>query len=56
MDDPIRHMDSGAEHPNGFFARLQFLSNLLRWLASFIQLTDDEQTAAGIYLDGQHDQ
>lgn len=55
MDDPIQHQESGPPPPDGLFVRLQLLSNLLHWLARLIHLTADEQTAAGIYLDGQHD-
>lgn len=34
-----------------FWVSLPILGNLIKWLASLIQLTEEEQEEAGIYLD-----
>lgn len=51
MDNSFRQQESGTQEPGGFFASLQIFNGILQWLASLVQLTEDEQEDAGIYLD-----
>jgi len=55
MDNPFRQSESDTQRSSGFLASLQIFDDILHWLASFIQLTEEEQADAGIYLGGQHD-
>lgn len=55
MDNPFRQPEPDTQRSNGFLASLQFIDGILQWLASLVQLTEEEQEDAGIYLDGQHD-
>jgi len=55
MDNPFRQPESDTQRSSGFLASLQIFDDILHWLASFIQLTEEEQADAGIYLGGQHD-
>jgi hypothetical protein len=45
MDTSLRQQESDTKQPGGFLA-------ILYWLLSLIQLTEEEQDEAGIYLDG----
>ena len=53
MDNPIRQQRSDTQQPSGFFASLQIFDSLLNWLAGLIQMTEEEQKDAGIYLGDQ---
>lgn len=56
MDNPFRQPESDTQRWSGFLlAGLQIIDDILHWLASIIQLTEEEQADAGIYLGGQHD-
>jgi hypothetical protein len=56
MDNPFRQPEPDTQRSNGvLLASLQFIDGILQWLASLVQLTEEEQEDAGIYLDGQHD-
>ena len=44
-----------SKQPDGISAILQVFHRILRWLAGFIQLTEDEQREAGIYPGYQQD-
>jgi hypothetical protein len=37
--------------PKRFLVSLPILGNLIRWLASLIQWTEEQQEEAGIYMD-----
>ena len=39
-----------------YFRQQQIFDRILRWLAGFIHLTEEEQKDAGIYLGNQRDQ
>jgi hypothetical protein len=52
MDNSFRQQESEARQSNGLFVHLQILGGILYWLAGLIQLTEEEQQDAGIYLDG----
>ena len=55
MDNSFRQPESDTQQSNGLFVVPQIFNDILHWLASFIQLTEEEQEGAGIYLGGQHD-
>ena len=52
MDNSFRRQGSDTQKPSGFLS-LQIFDSLLNWLAGFIQLTEEEQRHAGIYLGDQ---
>ena len=39
-----------TQKPHRFLASLQFVGSILSWIAGFVQLTEEEQREAGIYL------
>jgi hypothetical protein len=41
------------KQPSGYWASRQFFDSILNWLAGLIQLTEDEELDAGIYLGDQ---
>ena len=52
MDSSFREQGSGTQQdPKSFVASLPILRNIIKWLASLIKLTEEEQKDAGIYLD-----
>lgn len=55
MDNLFHQQESGTQQTGRFFVNLQIFDGVLRWLASLIQLTEEEQEDAGIYLGGQSD-
>lgn len=51
MDHSIRPEQSSGIRPGGAFSTgLQILDRILDWLTGLMQLTEDEQNDAGIYL------
>ena len=51
MDNSFQEQGSHThQDPERFFVSLPILGNLIKWLASLIQLTEEEQEEAGIYL------
>lgn len=50
MDNSFRQQESDTQPPSRFFASLQVLGGILRWLAGFIRLTEAEREDAGIYF------
>ena len=51
MDNSFHEQGSHThQDPKRFFVSLPILGNLIKWLASLIQLTEEEQEEAGIYL------
>jgi len=53
MDSSFRRQESVTQQPSSFLAGLQVFDGILNWLAGLIQLTEEEQKDAGIYLDDQ---
>ena len=55
MDNFFRRQGSDTKKQpsaSGFWAtRLRIINSILNWLAGLIQLTEEEQEEAGIYLD-----
>jgi hypothetical protein len=51
MDNPLQQQESETRQPGGFPPSLQILDSILQWLAGILQLTEEEQDDAGIYLD-----
>jgi len=49
MDNSFRRLVPDTQKTSGFLAGLQIIKSILNWLANFIQLTEEEQKAAGIY-------
>jgi len=51
----LRQQESDAPRPNAWLAGLQIFESILNWLAGLglLQLTEEEQENAGIYLGGQ---
>lgn len=54
MDNSFRQQEPDTQQPNGFLASLYFFDGILHWLSGFIQLTEEEQRDAGIYLGNQN--
>jgi hypothetical protein len=51
MDNSFHEQGSHThQDPKRFLVSLPILGNLIKWLASLIQLTEEEQEEAGIYL------
>lgn len=50
MGNAIFQSESGTQQRGGLSAGLWIVVSLLNWLAGFIQLTEEEQENAGIYL------
>lgn len=53
MDNSFHPQESKTQQPGGLLAGLQIFESILKWLAGFFQLTEEEQKAAGIYLGDQ---
>ena len=49
MDNSFRRQVSDSQKSSGLLAGLQVFKGILNWLAHLIQLTEEEQKAAGIY-------
>jgi hypothetical protein len=54
MNKSLRGHAFDTQQANGFLVSLQIFENILHWLAGFMQLTEEEREAAGIYLGDQH--
>jgi len=50
MDRSFRRQASDTQRSSSFLAGLQIFHGILNWLAGLIQLTEEEQEDAGIYL------
>jgi hypothetical protein len=54
MGNSIPQGSDTQHQPSGFWViNLQVLKNMLNWLAGLFQMTEEEQTDAGIYLGNQ---
>ena len=52
MDNSFHEQGSHTQQdPKSFLVSLPILGNLIKWLTSFIQWTEEEQEEAGIYMD-----
>jgi len=52
MDNSFHEQGSHTQQDSkSFLVSLPILGNLIKWLASFSQWTEEEQEEAGIYLD-----
>jgi hypothetical protein len=52
MDNPLQQQESQSRQPGGFPPlSLQIFDSILQWLTGILQLTEEEQDDAGIYLD-----
>ena len=52
MDNSFDEQGSRTQQsPRSFLVSLPILANLIKWLASLSQWTEEEQEEAGIYLD-----
>ncbi|HEY5983342.1 MAG TPA: hypothetical protein VIU38_07695 [Anaerolineales bacterium] len=50
MDNPLSRARAGTKRLGGLLAPLKAITGLLGWLAALVQLTDEQQEQAGIYL------
>jgi hypothetical protein len=50
MDNSFHPQESKTQQSGGLLAGLQIFESILKWLASLIRLTEEEQEDAGIYL------
>jgi hypothetical protein len=50
MANPLSQASSGTKRLGGLLARLKAITGLLAWLAALVQLTDEQQEEAGVYL------
>ena len=55
MDNSFDQQKSEMQKSGGFLVSLQIFKGILTWLASLIQLTEEEQSEAGIHLGYKHD-
>jgi hypothetical protein len=55
MDNSFHRQESDTQQSGGFLVLPQIFYDILHWLAGLVQLTEEEQEDAGIYLGGQHD-
>lgn len=52
MDNSLQQQGSHTqEDPKRFLVSLPILGNLIKWLASLIEWLEEDQKAAGIFLD-----
>ena len=51
MDNSFQNQATDTHQSSGFLFNRQIFVSILDWLAGFIQLTEEEQDDAGIYLD-----
>jgi hypothetical protein len=52
MDNSFHEQGSRTQQsPSSLLVSLPILANLIKWLASLIQWTEEEQEKAGIYVD-----
>ncbi|HEX9333080.1 MAG TPA: hypothetical protein VF896_14405 [Anaerolineales bacterium] len=53
MDNSFHEQGSHTQQqdPKSFLVSLPILGNLIKWLASLSQWTEEEQEEAGIYMD-----
>jgi hypothetical protein len=52
MDNSFHEQGSRTQQsPSSFLVSLPIVTNLIKWLASLIQWTEEEQEKAGIYVD-----
>jgi len=52
MDNSFDEQGSHTQqNPKSFLVSLPILGNLIKWLASLSQWTEEEQEEAGIYMD-----
>jgi hypothetical protein len=57
MDKSFNPQESNMQQPSGFLTSLRIFDSILplmrrsvKWLAGFLQVTEEEQEDAGIYL------
>jgi hypothetical protein len=50
MDNSILQHEPDARQPGGFVAIVRIFKSMLNWVARLVQLTEEEQEDAGIYL------
>lgn len=50
MENSFRQQESDAQQQRGFLTSLHIFDGIRYWLAGLIQLTEEEQRDAGIYL------
>ena len=53
MDDRLTRAGSGPQPLGGLLTRLHVLGRILGWLTTLLQLSDEQQEQAGVYLDNQ---
>ena len=54
MDNSFHRQGSDTRQPNPLLAGLSIITRFLNWLASLLQLTEEEQNDAGIYPGDLH--
>ncbi len=55
MDNSILQHESDTRHPGGFSAIVKIFKSILNQVACLVQLTEEEQEDAGIYLGDKRD-
>lgn len=50
MDNFFNRQESDEQQPNRFLVSLQIFDGALNWVAGLVQLTEEEQDEAGVYL------
>ena len=55
MDNSFDRQNSETQESSDILVSLRIFNGLLVWLAGLIQLTEEEQSEAGIFLGYKHD-
>lgn len=55
MDNSYHQQETDTQKPSGSFFSLRIFDEILNWLVSLIQLTEEEQDEAGIYIGNQRE-
>ena len=50
MDNSILQHEPDTRQPDGFLVIVKIFKSMLNWVARLVQLTEEEQEDAGIYL------
>lgn len=53
MDDSAPQQDSEKQQANRFWGALRILDRIEHWLTSIFEITEEEQSDAGVYLGNQ---
>jgi hypothetical protein len=53
MDSSFPRKETDTQQSSSLLARLLPINNIIKWLASLVEPTEEEQENAGVYLGGE---